>query len=555
MAEAQVVDSTIGSLPAASSLDDASLLVVEQQGAAMHITGAQIKGYAQASVSGYVGQAQEAVEEAQQASQQALEAVGQIGTSVQEAQQAAQQAQDSAESAQGIVSEAEAARDQYPKPENGTWKVYNPQSGQYEDTGEPSNGNPGQPGEPGPKGDPGASMQGLRQIGGTHAPGTTDTYEVVLTDGTTGGQFEVYNGADGSGAGDMVKSVYDPQGRNTDIFAYIDQMAGGKELFEIKAQTTDMVNVTSDVTADEVLGAYNAGKLLYARLAVGSDETVIFPLIDKIDYSTFVTLTFGVFLRGVPIVLKIRVKGTDVTFEFINEFISAEITAYDPSSSSLSADNVQSAIDELAARPSGGTTEPLSLTGFQPDPADPTGMTMTLQLTDEQYASVVSCQNDGTPIYIEGAFLVYPIGRTSESPDFSSVPTSSGSYCRLYVNYDSKLASFYPFIPLSVSAQDAGIFSSLDTPKQDASGVYEYGFNNNMPIYVYYPSLVGGEKIILYPDSHPTSTTYVFSNSTYRLTFDTSASTATLSLIDTVTEDYVTNAINTAIGNALEASY
>ena len=395
MAEAQVVDSTIGSLPAASSLDDASLLVVEQQGAAMHITGAQIKGYAQDSVSGYVGQAQEAVEEAQQASQQALEAVGQIGTSVQEAQQAAQQAQDSAESVQGVVSEAEAARDQYPRPENGVWQVYNPATGAYESSGEPSVG------PAGPTGATGASMETIRLVSGNHAPGSTDTYEVVLTNGETAGQFQVYNGEDGSG----------------------------------------------------------------------------------------------------------------------------------------------------------GTTEPLSLTGFQPDPADPTGMTMTLQLTDEQYASVVSCQNDGTPIYIEGAFLVYPIGRTSESPDFSSVPTSSGSYCRLYVNYDSKLASFYPFIPMSVSAQDAGIFSSLDTPKQDASGVYVYGFNNNMPIYVYYPSLVGGEKIILYPDSRPNSTTYVFANSTYRLTFDTSSSTATLSLIDTVTEDYVTNAINTAIGAALEASY
>ena len=214
MAEAQVVDSTIGSLPAASSLDDASLLVVEQQGAAMHITGAQIKGYAQDSVSGYVGQAQEAVEEAQQASQQALEAVGQIGTSVQEAQQAAQQAQDSAESVQGVVSEAEAARDQYPRPENGVWQVYNPATGAYESSGEPSVG------PAGPTGATGASMETLRLVSGNHAPGSTDTYEVVLTNGETAGQFQVYNGEDGSGAGDMLKSVYDPDGLNTDIFSY-----------------------------------------------------------------------------------------------------------------------------------------------------------------------------------------------------------------------------------------------------------------------------------------------------------------------------------------------
>ena len=387
---ADTVDSRIQDLPAIDSLADGDLLVVAREGDnfyARKMTVAQLTGYIEEVAGPYLDGAQEAAT-------QAVTAVGQIGTAVEDTQAA----QDAAETA---AAQAEAARDHYPIPEDGTWHVYNPKSGQYEDTGEPSTGTPGEQGTPGAKGEPGTSVQDIRQVSGTHAPGTTDTYEVVLTDGSTGGQFQVYNGEDGSG----------------------------------------------------------------------------------------------------------------------------------------------------------GTTEPLNLTGFQPDPDDPTGMTMTLQLTDEQYASVVSCQNDGTPIYIEGAFLVYPIGRTSESPDFSSVPTSPGGYYRLYVNLDSKLASFYPFIPLSVSAQDAGIFPSLDTPKQDTSSVYEYGFNNNMPIYVYYPSLVGGEKIILYPDSHPTSTTYVFSNSTYHLTFDTSASTATLSLIDTVTEAYVTNAINAAIGNALEASY
>ena len=217
MAEAQVVDSTIGSLPAASSLDDASLLVVEQQGAAMHITGAQIKGYAQASVSEYVGQAQEAVEEAQQASQQALEAVGQIGTSVQEAQQAAQQAQNSAESVQGVVSEAEAARDQYPRPENGVWQVYNPATGEFENSGAPS---VGPEGPEGPAGATGASVASINLVSGNHAPGTYDTYQVVLSNGEVAGEFQVYNGANGSGAGDMLKSVYDPNDLNTDIFTY-----------------------------------------------------------------------------------------------------------------------------------------------------------------------------------------------------------------------------------------------------------------------------------------------------------------------------------------------
>lgn len=214
---AELVDSTIGELPAASALNDASLLVIEQQGEAMHITGAQIKGYAQDSVSGYVGQAQAAVEEAKQASQQALEAVGQIGTSVQDAQSAATEAQASSESAQTSAAAAEAARDQYPRPENGEWLVYNPSTGKYESSGEPS---VGPEGPEGPAGATGASVASIELVSGNHAPGTYDTYQIVLSNGETAGEFKVYNGANGSGAGDMLKSVYDPDGLNTNIFAY-----------------------------------------------------------------------------------------------------------------------------------------------------------------------------------------------------------------------------------------------------------------------------------------------------------------------------------------------
>lgn len=61
---------------------------------------------------------------------------------------------------------------------------------------------------------------------GTHAPGTTDTYEITFTDGTTF-DFFVYNGANGTGAGDMLASTYDPQGKVQDIFAYVDNAVSG----------------------------------------------------------------------------------------------------------------------------------------------------------------------------------------------------------------------------------------------------------------------------------------------------------------------------------------
>ena len=67
----------------------------------------------------------------------------------------------------------------------------------------------------------GSSIQSIDRTSGTGAQGTTDTYTVTLTNGDTT-TFQVYNGKDGSGAGDMTKSVYDPQGKAQDIFAYAD---------------------------------------------------------------------------------------------------------------------------------------------------------------------------------------------------------------------------------------------------------------------------------------------------------------------------------------------
>lgn len=78
----------------------------------------------------------------------------------------------------------------------------------------------------GPKGDPGASIVSIIRTNGTGAAGTTDTYTITLSDGNTE-TFTVYNGKDGSGAGDMVKSVYDPTGKNRDIFAYAMPVSGG----------------------------------------------------------------------------------------------------------------------------------------------------------------------------------------------------------------------------------------------------------------------------------------------------------------------------------------
>ncbi len=81
-------------------------------------------------------------------------------------------------------------------------------------------GDPGPQGAPGPAGVAGpagadgvdgADGRGIVSVirtAGTGAAGTTDTYTITYTDATTS-TFFVYNGADGLGSGDMLKSVYD----------------------------------------------------------------------------------------------------------------------------------------------------------------------------------------------------------------------------------------------------------------------------------------------------------------------------------------------------------
>ena len=104
----------------------------------------------------------------------------------------------------------------------------------------------------GDKGAPGASILSIDRTAGTGAAGTVDTYTVTLTDGSKT-TFQVYNGKDGSGAGDMVASVYDPQGKATDIFKYVDdavEKGGGTggmyaNIFVIGLSASDTVSASN----------------------------------------------------------------------------------------------------------------------------------------------------------------------------------------------------------------------------------------------------------------------------------------------------------------------
>ena len=182
-----MADKTIGSLPNAASLTDASSFVCEDSGEAKRVTGKQIKDFAKEGVSDYVEAAQSAASEAQKA-------VSAVGTSVQDAENAADR--------------AEAAVVKSPKIQNGTWWVYNQSAGSYQDSGVAATG-------------PMGGITKIERISGTGTAGSLDTYKVTCSDGSTF-TFTVQNGANGSGEGDMIVSVYDPTGKAQDIFGYVD---------------------------------------------------------------------------------------------------------------------------------------------------------------------------------------------------------------------------------------------------------------------------------------------------------------------------------------------
>lgn len=260
-----MADKNIGSLPAITELSDDALLVAEQQSAAGKITGKQIKDFAKAGVEAYVSYARQAASDAESSAAEAADAVTQAGSSVsaaQAAQQAAESAEDGAEAARTAIESmiVEAISLAAGQPASVTKSLVD---GVVKLVfGLPK----GAAGDTGPAG---SSIQSITRTAGTGAPGTTDTYTITLTDGSTGGTFRVYNGQDGTGSGDMAKAVYDPQNKAQDIFAYADAaaaQAAEKEIFVATYGTT---------TFAEIGAAFQAGCALFCR---NQNNTVLAPL-------------------------------------------------------------------------------------------------------------------------------------------------------------------------------------------------------------------------------------------------------------------------------------
>ena len=268
-------------------------------------------------------------------------------------------------------------------------------------------------GEVGPTG---ASVDRIERTSGTGAPGTTDTYTVYLTDGKTGGTFQVYNGSNGPGSGDFMADGSVPMTGDLQMGGHVvTGMADGTEPTDgaTVGQLAGKLDSPDGGTAGQVLtktadgSAWESapsglpdggteGQMLYkaADGAVWGDKPIIYVNItgdDSSGYTANKTLSeikdayqkgFSITANtpnGIIPMTSIYKYATFVEFDIVhkrtNEYLVAEdrviyqMTAmsnfasdvsYDRYASGLRATNVQDAIDEVQENvenvlPSGGT--------------------------------------------------------------------------------------------------------------------------------------------------------------------------------------------------------
>lgn len=124
-----------------------------------------------------------------------------------------------------------------------------------------------------PEGMPGKVVTSFALVSGTHQPGTFDTYLMTFSDGTQL-SMPIYNGADGTGIGDMLKNVYDTQNKATDVFSYADTKAAAAT-----AAAKDKTTVTGILKGN--------GTAVSAAVA-GTDYQE--PLEPGVDYQTPLTI-------------------------------------------------------------------------------------------------------------------------------------------------------------------------------------------------------------------------------------------------------------------------
>lgn len=327
------VPKAITDLPVASAMGDDDLLVVSQNATTSSIKGELIKGYAQNAVASQVTAAQTAANQAGDAKTDAETARNEAETSASSAANSASDAESAAteaEQAKTYIENMDMEGETLPAGSSVTvTKTTSPEGNLLFVIGVPQGiqgdkGDPGETGATGPQGvsvtnatvnedgdlvitlsagEPinagsvigpqgiqgetgptGASVDHIDRTSGTGAPGTTDTYTVYLTNGQTGGTFQVYNGSNGTGSGDFMA--------DGSVSMTGDLQMGGHKITNLGAPTNanDAVRQADlKVVSDEVDGIISGtagitlapatttkigGVIIGAGLAVTADGTL-----------------------------------------------------------------------------------------------------------------------------------------------------------------------------------------------------------------------------------------------------------------------------------------
>lgn len=287
-----MADKRIDDLAQALAINDDDLFVLQQSSEAKKLKGSQLKQYAKDAVNAEV---QQAATYAKNAAASATDSATGATAAAQSAENAAAAkntavvAATNAEAAKNAIANmiVEAVTLETGQPANvtktlvdqvykltfglprGEQGIQGKQGIQGEQGIQGIQGIQGKQGVQGEQGETGTGIQSIALTKGNHAPGTSDTYTITLTDGNTF-NFLVYNGANGTGVGDMLASVYDPQNKHQDVFKYIDDA-----IKDVKV-TTDATPTQGSTNPVQSGGVYSALTNKLDKTGNGSNVTAAF---------------------------------------------------------------------------------------------------------------------------------------------------------------------------------------------------------------------------------------------------------------------------------------
>lgn len=146
--------------------------------------------------------AKNSIEAAKNAAEAASSAAQTAKTAAEAAKNGAESARNTAAESAAAAARSSSSAEQYsgkpPKPQNGTWHIWDAKAQKYVDSKISCE----------LEGPAGVGIDNIQLTSGDHAPGTVDIYTVTLTDGTAY-NISVYNGRNGTGSGDVLGISFD----------------------------------------------------------------------------------------------------------------------------------------------------------------------------------------------------------------------------------------------------------------------------------------------------------------------------------------------------------